>query len=217
LPNLIDEKKFTGSKRSRIKPLELILNGGVNPETDIVLLWPARLHEKTKGILNFLKPASELLAGSHLKILIAGDGPDRQIIQEWVTQNLPKNVFLLGQKTENEMLDLYSNADVLLLPSLSDPNPLSVIEGLWSSLPLLISKHCGNQIESVREKYNGWIVDPLSPCSIKRAVVDLSNFSKRQLRAYGENSMLIAIENFNSISTTKKFISELMGGEQSHS
>lgn len=208
LPNLIDEKKFSNLPnviRSNVVSNRCFHDFKISDE-DIVLLWPARLHEKTKGILNFLTAVKDILHNSHLKIVIAGDGPDKDRIQLWLKEYLPDNVVLIGQQTETEMLDLYSMADVLLLPSLSDPNPLSVIEGLWSSLPLLISNHCGNQIESVKLNFNGWSFDPLSADSMKCAVQYLRDTSKEALAKYGENSLTIAKEKFNSSLSVRAFL-----------
>lgn len=206
LPNLIDENKFISA--SNISNTRVNLNFFSNG--DVLLLWPARLHEKTKGILNFLESLKEILPNSHIKIIIAGDGPDRERIKQWVSANTPDNVILIGQKSEAEMLELYAIADVLLLPSIRDPNPLSVIEGLWSSLPLLISNHCGNQIEAVQDGFNGWIVDPFLPDSMSLAVKKLSAMSKNDLKIYGINSLSIAKEKFSSVVAIKKFFDELI-------
>ena len=212
LPNLINEDKFKNT--SVLNKNEIILkenlNGILNSENDVILLWPARLDETKKGILNFLNPIKHILSDSRLKIIIAGDGPDKDRIKHWVTENMPKNVLLIGQRSETEMLELYSIADVLLLPSLSDPNPLSVIEGLWSSLPLLISKHCGNHIEAVKNNYNGWVIDPHSPDSIKSAIRDLNDLKKSEFKKYGDNSLLIAKEKFSSGISTKRFVDALL-------
>ncbi len=212
LPNLVDEEKFSAtSNRSNVEifPKNYFKNNIVSGK-DVILLWPARLHEKTKGILNFLKPIKDILIGSHIKILIAGSGPDGELIKQWLSTNIPDNVILLGQKSEAEMLELYSVADVLLLPSIRDPNPLSVIEGLWSSLPLLVSNHCGNQMEAVKEGFNGWVIDPFSSDSICRAVQDLSARDKRELKIYGENSLAIAKEKFSSVVSIKKFFDDII-------
>lgn len=211
LPNLIDDKKFFNSKKlntSKVLLKEHAPRIKVSSE-DIILLWPARLHENTKGILNFLIPVKSILSGSDLKILIAGEGPDKTKIERWIADNLPENVFLVGQKSEPEMLGLYSVADVLLLPSLSDPNPLSVIEGLWSSLPLLISKHCGNHIEAVNPNCNGWVIDPLSIDSIRSAVLKLKGMSRAELKIFGENSLAIAQKNFASSMAIRNFTDSL--------
>ena len=38
-----------------------------------------------------------------------------------------------------------------ILPSLSDPNPLSCIEACWSANPLIVSEHVGNNPEIITE------------------------------------------------------------------
>ena len=65
------------------------------------------------------------------------------------------------------MRDLYNEVDGFILPSFSDPSPLSVIEALHMHLPLLISSHCGNHFEAIKVGENGFIFDPDNPEDIK--------------------------------------------------
>ena len=67
------------------------------------------------------------------------------------------DVRLLGFQNQGAIVELYSIADVFLLPSLSDANPLTCIEALWAGLPLFISNHCGNYPEVVKPEENGYV------------------------------------------------------------
>ena len=58
-------------------------------KSSIIFIWPARLHEETKWILNFLKPVKDLILAANITILVAGDGPDKQMIEEWVDESRP--------------------------------------------------------------------------------------------------------------------------------
>lgn len=49
------------------------------------------------------------------------------------------------------MIELYSISDVFVLPSISDANPLTCIEALWTELPLFISENCGNYPEVIEQ------------------------------------------------------------------
>ena len=64
---------------------------------------------------------------------------------------------LLGYKEQEEIIKLYALADCFLLPSISDPNPLTVIEALWSGLPLLLSSNVGNYPETIKIGENGFV------------------------------------------------------------
>ena len=82
LPNIVNEKKF--------KP-----NSKYKKHDEVIAFWPARLHEKSKGIINFLIRVKDIiLKNTKFKILIAGDGPDKNKILNFIKDNkLNKNVF----------------------------------------------------------------------------------------------------------------------------
>lgn len=124
-------------------------------EDVFVFLIAARLN-KEKGIVEFLKLYKNVETKNKACILIAGDGPLRSEIEEYANSHNIR-IKLLGNKTQDEMVGLLACADCFLLPSLSDPNPLSVIEALWAGKPLFISDGVGNQNEAVIEKQNGFI------------------------------------------------------------
>ena len=213
MPNLIDNAKFSVNTQSTLtteKRRDAIRSLDISIDNDSpIFLWPARLHEATKGIINFLSAVRSLLTSSEAIILIAGDGLDRSLIAEWVERNVSSHTRLIGQKSESEMLELYRLADALLLPSLKDPNPLTVIEGLWSSKPILISTHCGNQFEAVRDGHNGWVVDPRDEQSMRKGFESMLGSSKETLLKMGQNSFRIAEKEFNSNTMTDKFIREI--------
>jgi glycosyltransferase involved in cell wall biosynthesis len=203
LPNLIDEELF-GARVSalRAQRTELRQSIGLSSE-DFAILWPARLHEKSKGIINFLRAVEGCLP-SRAKILLAGDGPDRHAIEGWVASRI-SGVRLLGWQSEEQMLELYASCDLLLLPSLRDPNPLSVIEALWAGLPVLISDRCGNWPEAVEQGVNGWIVDPTSQTQMRRAFEQVLLMTKEDLARSGAASARIARQKFSTQANVESF------------
>lgn len=159
LPNLVDENKFSqkpleSQKMKNKKALDI-------PMDKTVFLCPARL-TPVKGILEFIRLFSYSNGKSKAVILIAGNGELKEKI-ETQAKEYQIDLRLLGEKTQEELIHLYATADVFLLPSLSDPNPLSCIEALWSSLPLFISEHCGNYPEVVKPGQNGYVFSYREP------------------------------------------------------
>lgn len=155
LSNTIDESIFLGSPKSRPH------------NRKIVFCMPVRLIESIKGVLNFFNA----IGIDNIKksiFYVAGDGPDYSLIKDYIIyNNLQENIILLGFLNPESMARLYAKSDVFLLPSFSDPCPLSVVEALSMSLPLLISSRCGNHYEAVRVGNNGYKFDPLNPDEIK--------------------------------------------------
>lgn len=65
------------------------------------------------------------------------------------------NVRLLGLKNQEEVRALFKIADIFVLGSMSDANPLTSIEALWMKKPLILSENVGNYPEAVQLGLNG--------------------------------------------------------------
>lgn len=91
----------------------------------IVLLFSARM-SKEKGIDILLTVLKELEnRRNDFFCIIAGDGEERGFVEEYCMQHLKRCMVL---KSQMNMVDLYSLADIVLLPSRVDPFPLVMIE-----------------------------------------------------------------------------------------
>ncbi len=207
LPNLIEESKFQNFfSATEKRELKKRLFGNDNL---LSVIWPARLNESDKGIINFLSIIKDSFAeyNKNILILIAGEGPDRRIIQDFLDENkLSRCVKLLGFVDEEMMIEYYRSADLFLLPSIIDPNPLSVIEAMWSSLPLMISNSCGNYPEAIIDGENGWLLNLSDTDSVKNKWNNFINCNADELEALSRNSFKRAQEYF----TSKKIIAEFV-------
>jgi glycosyltransferase involved in cell wall biosynthesis len=205
LPNTVDPRKYgEGVAALRINREQYKNESGFGACGRIFLI-PARLEEKTKGIINFLR-AIEGVEGGTYTIIIAGEGTDRTEIAGYVRGH-HSPVLLLGHQTEEEMLKLYAIADVFVLPSFIDRNPLSVIEALWARLPLLISNRCGNWPEAVTAGKNGWIIDPDDHATIQYAMSEALSLPQETLNEYGIVSYVNA-QQFDTETVVDRFMKD---------
>lgn len=198
LPNIIEEESYQVSDSIKDKRLQNKLP---------VFILPARLIETFKGILNFFKAigVDNIRKG---QFLIAGEGPDRKIYEEFIQINgLNDNIKLLGFCNINEMKELYSQANVFLLPSFSDQSPLTLIEAIRMKLPILVSNRCGNHFETLLENKNGYSFDPYDKNSILEAYEKIL-INKDCWTDFGEVSDELYKSNFKIENTLNKFISE---------
>ncbi|MBS4019800.1 MAG: glycosyltransferase family 4 protein [Dechloromonas sp.] len=197
LPNLINECNFHRVAASAKSRLRAEYAFGLN---DKIWLLPARLSPE-KGILQFLEAFKSV---ENVKLLICGDGPLKLEIQDYVSkENI--DVKLIGFVQESAMADYYNMADVFVLPSISDPSPLSPIEALRSGLPLLISNRVGN-LDEVYSINNGFVFDILDANSVLNAVSCMAKALPNQLDDMGDCSEVIYSQRFD----TKKVISEYL-------
>lgn len=200
LPNVVDEHVWRDgvdlARRDRHA-----LRAGLNVPAD-TQLWvcPARL-ETFKGLHRLLP----LLRGArHIALVIAGDGSQREALALSIEQDrLP--VRLLGQLPEAEIRDLYAAADVFVLPSLSDPNPLSAVEAAAAGLPLLLSTRCGNHSTLVTPGVTGWTFDPEDALDGARAIRQVLDTPRHQLATLGANARARFTAAFDSRACIDRF------------
>lgn len=166
------------------------------PSDMTVFFVPARLHP-AKGILNFLKAIAPLKRERFL-ILSAGEGIQRSEIETWVKETSFRHLRLLGHQDENQLLELYALADVLLLPSISETYGAVILEALWAALPLLLSNRVGALPETLLIGLNGWTFDPFDHTQIVSLMRDALARGRDGLRKMGEVSKTIARERFVS-------------------
>lgn len=114
-----------------------------------------------KGIARLLE-AMRLLRDEAIQLTLAG--PCEIDPSSWA--DLP-NVEWLGSVPRSEVGRLYDEADVFILPTLSDGYAITQLEALSRGLPVIASAHCG---AAVNEGVNGWILADLEPETIVGAI-----------------------------------------------
>lgn len=206
VPNLIEEKKYRQASEVSQKEKELLREKYQVQSGKTVFICPARL-SPAKGILEFLDLYNECSNKSKGTILIAGEGKLKVQIKE-KAEKMGIDVRLLGYQNQESMVQLYAMADVFLLPSLSDPNPLTCIEALWAGLPLLISNHCGNYPEVVEQGRNGYVFNYDKKLETIKIMEKINNDSYWKENA-GKRSKIYAEKIFNSSQRVKEIIDKL--------
>lgn len=109
-----------------------------------VILYVGRL-EKRKGVKYLLK-AYALLAKkySHASLIIAGDGPDRQKLEELAKNWKLKNVKFLGFVSEKQKLNLFKKADVFSSPALyGESFGIVLLEAMATGTALVVGNNSG--------------------------------------------------------------------------
>lgn len=95
----------------------------------------------------------------------------------------------LGLKTGDEKYRLLASSDVLLCPSLDDPNPQVVMEGMMMHKPCVVSENVG-QKDVITNGENGWIVKTGDVASLRKCFIDILS-NKENLLKMGEKSYQI--------------------------
>jgi glycosyltransferase involved in cell wall biosynthesis len=160
-----------------------------------IVLFIGRIH-KIKGPDLLARAFADLVKVFHkTKLVIAG--PDdgylpvlKNLIQEL---NIEQNVLFTGPLYGTDKLEAYLDADVYVLPSVSEAFPNSVLEACACGTPVIITNRCG--IADVIDNQAGFVV-PYEKDALAQAMVNiLTNDKKRQ--KLGEQGKLLVREKYN--------------------
>ena len=136
-----------------------------------------------KRIDSLLHACAQL--GSTPRLVIVGDGPEREYSGSSCPGHLPEAEFT-GAKHGAELTPYFSGADLFVLPGTGG---LAVQEAMSYGLPIIVAQGDGTQDDLVR-KENGWQIPPddfgALVSTMKEALSDVA-----RLRNMGEESYRI--------------------------
>ena len=210
IPNIIDESKFHPRSFWPTERIASVRAGlGVGDDKRLCII-PARLVE-VKGLVPFVKTLnSEWL--SDWRVVIVGEGPLKQaILNEISCKGLDGFVAVKDYVSYEDMPVYYAAADLLLLPSIYDPNPLSVVEALFTALPVALTNMAGNVEEGVSEGRNGWILPVLDSVAYKAKLQEVFSTPAERLREMGQCSLAENSKFWHAKDAIHKYLDEVVG------
>ncbi|HPE58354.1 MAG TPA: glycosyltransferase [Bacteroidales bacterium] len=139
---------------------------------DKVLLYAGRI-SKEKGVMELPVIYHEAKRQiKNLKLVVAGTGPAEAELKKAI----PDAVYL-GWVNHDELPNIYSSADLLILPSRFDTFSVVVLESLSCGLPVIAYKTKGPK-DIIEHNKNGYVVDT----SNEMTTTIVSYFSKAGLQ-----------------------------------
>lgn len=106
---------------------------------EALVLFVGRLDPR-KGIMDLLEAFDRLKVGSvGLRLLVVGDGPQRQVAEEYVGEHgLEKRVEFAGRVSDEELPEYYRRADLYCSPARGGESfGLVLLEAMASGLPVV--------------------------------------------------------------------------------
>ncbi len=184
------------SKRPKVPELRQKLG----LEGQKVALFTGRLITE-KGVEYFVKAAKNI----HGHIIIAGDGPQRQHLEDMVKRlNLTNVIMLPFVRKYEEYLDLFYLADVFVSPAVWDePLGLTIIEAMGAKTPVVVTRR-GGVVMAVKDGVTGLFVRSRNSTQIAEAVNKL--FANDELRRkMGERGHALVAEKFTWTKIAERF------------
>jgi glycosyltransferase involved in cell wall biosynthesis len=162
IPNGINISTYNGAGDKRV-----LATLGIDASSPVVLC-AARLTE-VKGVEHLIRAAALISSRRpDVRVLIAGDGPDRDALVALAEQLAPETVRLIGHR--DDMPNLLAAADVVAIPSLAEGHPLILVESMAARKPIVASR-VGGLPDVIKDKETGLLVPPADPEALATALL----------------------------------------------
>ena len=113
---------------------------------------------KTEGLIWVIRACGELVRRGHrLRLVIAGDGRERDKLQRLAQAQLPERFHFAGKIPRSEMFRYYSAADVFVFPGIQESLGMVFLEAQSCGLPVVAFDNAGVP-EAVQDGRTGLLV-----------------------------------------------------------
>lgn len=164
------------------------------------ILFVGRLQAR-KRVDSLLRACARL--GSNPRLVIVGDGPERDGLVSLARQIYPAAEFV-GAKHGAELVPYFAEADLFVLPGTGG---LAVQEAMSYGLPVIVARGDGTQDDLVRSE-NGWQIAPDDFEALLTTMKDALSDAAR-LRRMGRESYRIVREEINIEKMVETFVRAL--------
>jgi glycosyltransferase involved in cell wall biosynthesis len=168
IPNAVDANKFSPNvARGSLRALCDI------PADHVLILCPRRLVPKN-GV-EFLIESFHLIRQrlNKISMVIVGDGPERQKLEERVSElGLHDSIIFLGSRGNDELPAFYADADIVAIPSLKEATSIAGLEAMASACAVVATR-VGGLPELIDDGVNGLLVPPCDPEALSIAITRL--------------------------------------------
>ncbi|MGS2724301.1 glycosyltransferase [Porticoccus sp. GXU_MW_L64] len=173
IANGVDVNKYRLDRERRNETRSML---GLS-ESQIMILAVGNLYP-VKGHQYLLEAISLLGEGHEVRVFIAGRGDcEDALLCQIEDLELDGKVTLLGFR--EDVSRLLEASDVFCMPSVSEGMPLSILEAMAASKPV-ISTNVGGVGEVIDDGVTGFLVPPKSSVELAEAIKKLVNFSDKQ-------------------------------------
>lgn len=167
--------------------LPLLTNRVYNSEK-FTILFLGLIGER-KGIFDLMKVFIRLLKdGNDIVLNIGGNGNTKKLFYAINNLGIKEHVKYLGWVSEEERDCLFRKTDLFVLPSYGEGMPMSVLEAMSYSVPV-ISTHVGGIPELIEDGETGILVNPGDLDMLYEKINDLIHNEKYR-KKLGENGRL---------------------------
>jgi glycosyltransferase involved in cell wall biosynthesis len=156
---------------------------GLAPDA-FVVGWVGRMTavKRTEDVVRALRRLVDRDVDAYL--CLVGDGPDREDLERYAHElGVIKRCLFVGY--QDDVSRYYNAFDVLILPSVNEGTPVSVIEALAAQRPAVATR-VGGVPDVVRDGIDGFLVDPGDADALAERLAELAADPERRARMGAE-------------------------------
>jgi glycosyltransferase involved in cell wall biosynthesis len=162
LPLAFEVNAECGMRNAECKDSKLSTFNSQPSTAPLRVLWLGQVNVR-KGI-HYLMAAAKLLEGENIHFDVVGPIG----ILPGAVASAPRNMTFHGPVSRDCAAEWYRQADVFVLPTLSDGFALTQLEALAHGLPLIVTPNCGRVVE---EGKTGFIIPSRDPQALAEAIL----------------------------------------------
>lgn len=153
--------------------------------------------EKVKGHKYLIEACAQLKARNvDFRCYLVGDGELQPQIQQQIDRlDLGSLVKILGFQPHQQVVELLSQADVLVQPSISEGIPVAVMEGMAAGIPVVATSVTGVP-ELVKDGVTGLLVPSQNSMALTEAILKLYELPELRIQL-GKSGRTKVIDEFN--------------------
>jgi glycosyltransferase involved in cell wall biosynthesis len=197
------EKMFHIPNGVDFQEIDKCIKESVQHESPKEILFVGRL-ERGKGPHLLVEAFSKIAKDHKVVLTIVGDGPLKgQLLQMIKTYGLNEKIRFLGRLPEEELLKVYANSHIFVLPSSYESHSMSLTEAMSFGLVPVVTNVGGNPA-IINPLDNGYLLS--WPPSSKEIVSILSNLIEddKLLKQMGEKARIKARKDFDIENNLKR-------------
>ncbi len=178
IPHIVDTNVFRNSDR-----------GSVNGQQPIILfLATAGIHDTRKGADLLIEALQNPAITQRLRVVIVGPRPTPDEEQR-LTAKLKHDLVFYGEvRGDQELVKLYSNADLTVVPSREDNMPIAAMESQSCGTPV-VGFRIGGLPDIVEPGVSGYLAEPENTQDLAQGIVQvLSSHLRDSTRQHAKST-----------------------------
>lgn len=164
-------------------------NESIHTTDTVQLLFLGKICDE-KGIFELVEILckNESYLDGKIKLSIAGFGESQRLIDQIELLDTKQNIQFIGWIEGEEKANIICKSDVYILPSHFEGLPVSIIECMMCSKPI-IATNVGGISTLVENGFNGWLFNPSNTSALDLILNNMIQ-NKQLLKQFGENSFM---------------------------